>query len=222
MWTVSCCWGGWLVLVRGGCSCHTVNGCLLSGAALVSVRLDVGPLLPSSSLPTVAGCLLGGFPAGRDLWGGESVVGGVIPHIDIGTDVWGESGIMTGVYERWCSSALHIGWGLCDCLCLVLVCRGRYCLGGGVLLFILGSSLVGVGPVRGLRGGGRGGWCEVMMMSFICSFRNKNESGPGAARTILLFHTINARPPKQPRMVRTFLKVHTRPRLTYALQCRGY
>jgi hypothetical protein len=29
-----------------------------------------------------------------------------------------------------------------------------------VLLFILGSSLVGVGPVRGLWGGGRGGWCE--------------------------------------------------------------
>jgi hypothetical protein len=42
-------------------------------------------------------------------------------------------------------------------------------------------------------------------------------SGPGAARTILLFHIISARPPKQPRMVRTFLKVHTRPRLAYAL-----
>jgi hypothetical protein len=38
-------------------------------------------------------------------------------------------------------------------------------------------------------------------------------SGPGAARTILLFHTISARPPKQPRMVRTFLTVHTLPRL---------
>jgi hypothetical protein len=47
-------------------------------------------------------------------------------------------------------------------------------------------------------------------------------SGPGAARTILLFHTISARPPKQPRMVGTFLKVHTRPRLAYALRCRGY
>ena len=33
----------------------------------------------------------------------------------------------------------------------------------------------------------------------------------------LLFHTISARPPKQPRMVRTFLKVHTRPRLAFAL-----
>jgi hypothetical protein len=41
-------------------------------------------------------------------------------------------------------------------------------------------------------------------------------------RTTLLFHIISARPPKQPRMVRTFLKVHTRSRLAYALQCRGY
>ena len=40
---------------------------------------------------------------------------------------------------------MHIGWGLCDRLCLVLVCRGRYGLGGVVLLFILGSNLVGVG-----------------------------------------------------------------------------
>jgi hypothetical protein len=29
-------------------------------------------------------------------------------------------------------------------------------------------------------------------------------------------------PSKQHRMVRTFLKVHTRPRLAYALRCRGY
>ena len=29
-----------------------------------------------------------------------------------------------------------------------------------ILLFILGSNLGGVGPVRGLRGGGRRGWCE--------------------------------------------------------------
>jgi hypothetical protein len=49
--------------------------------------------------------------------------------------------VMTGVYKRWCSSTLHIGWGLCDSLCLVLVCRGRYCLGGVFLLFILGSNL---------------------------------------------------------------------------------
>jgi hypothetical protein len=33
-------------------------------------------------------------------------------------------------------------------------------------------------------------------------------SGPGSARTILLFHIISARPSKQPLMVRTFLKVY--------------
>ena len=33
-------------------------------------------------------------------------------------------------------------------------------------------------------------------------------SGPGAARTILLFHIISGRPSKQPLMVRTFLKVY--------------
>ncbi len=33
-------------------------------------------------------------------------------------------------------------------------------------------------------------------------------SGPGAARTILLFHIISARPSKQPLMVRTSLKVY--------------
>jgi hypothetical protein len=33
-------------------------------------------------------------------------------------------------------------------------------------------------------------------------------SGPGEARTILLLHIISVRPSKQPRMVRTFLKVY--------------
>ena len=33
-------------------------------------------------------------------------------------------------------------------------------------------------------------------------------SGPGAARTILLFHIISAWPSKQPLMARTFLKVY--------------
>ena len=36
--------------------------------------------------------------------------------------------------DAWCSSTLHIGWGLCDRVCQVLVCRGRYGLGGGVSL----------------------------------------------------------------------------------------
>ena len=102
----------------------------------------------------MTGCLLGGYPAGRDWLGGERDVGRVLPRINIGADVWGESSIMTGVYERWCSSTLHIGWGL---LCLVLVCRGRYGLGGVFLHLILGSSLGGVGPVRGLSGGRKRG-----------------------------------------------------------------
>jgi hypothetical protein len=68
---------------------------------------------------------------------------------------------------------------LCDRLCLGLVCRGRYGLGGVFLLFILGSNLGGGGPVRGLRWGGRRGGVR---------------SGPGAVRTILLFHTISVRP----------------------------
>jgi len=39
-----------------------------------------------------------------------------------------------------------------------------------------------------------------------CQMRGGVRSGPGAARTILLFHIISARPSsKQPRMVRTFL-----------------
>ena len=96
---------------------------------------------------------------------------------------------------------------MCDRVCLVLVCRGRNGLGGVVLLFILGSNLGGVGPVRDLRGGEEGGGVRI---------------GPGAARTILLFHIISARPSQQPRMVRTFLKVHTRLRLAYPLRCRGY
>ena len=49
---------------------------------------------------------------------------------------------------------------------------------------------------------------------------HSERSGPGAVRTIPLFNTISASPPKQPRMVRTFLKVHTRPRLAHALRCR--
>ena len=119
-----------------------------------STGFDVGPLPPRSSSPPVAGCQLGGYPAGRDRWGGERVMGGALPRINIGGDVWGESNIMTGVYQRWCSSTLHIGWGL------VLVCRGRYGLGGVFLLFILGSNLGGGVPVRGLRGGRRRVWCE--------------------------------------------------------------
>ena len=64
---------------------------------------------------------------------------------------------------------------------------------GGVLLFILGSNWGGVGPVGVFEGEEEGGGVR---------------SGPGAARTILLFHIISARSSKQPLMVRTFLKVY--------------
>ena len=87
LWTASCRWGGWLVLVRGCDACRAVGGGLQSGAALIDVRLDVGPLPPCSSSPTVAGCRLGGFSVGRDWWGGERIVGGVVPRINIGTGV---------------------------------------------------------------------------------------------------------------------------------------
>jgi hypothetical protein len=58
------------------------------------------PLQPRSSLPTVAGCQSGGYPDGRDQWGGDHFVGGVSPRINIDADLWDESSIMTGVYER--------------------------------------------------------------------------------------------------------------------------
>ena len=58
---------------------------------------------------------------------------------------------------------------------------------------IAGWSCGGVGPERGLRGGGR----RVV------------RSGTGEARTILLLlHIISVRTSKQPLMVRTLLKVY--------------
>ena len=54
LWTASCCWGGWLVLLLRGCdACRAVGGGLQSGAALIGVRLDVGSLPPRSSSQTV-------------------------------------------------------------------------------------------------------------------------------------------------------------------------
>jgi hypothetical protein len=60
-----------------------------------------------------------------------------------------------------------------------------------VLLFILRSNLGGVGPVGVFGGEEEGGGVR---------------SGPGAARTMLLFHTLSVKPSKQPLMVRTLLK----------------
>jgi hypothetical protein len=89
------------VLGRGDGACRAVGGGLRSGTALVDVRLDVVLLPPRSSSLTVAGCRLGGYPAGRDRWGGKRVVGGMLPRINIGADVWGDYSIMTGFYQRW-------------------------------------------------------------------------------------------------------------------------
>jgi hypothetical protein len=73
---------------------------------------------------------------------------------------------------------------------------GRYGLGGG------GSSLhSGIEFGRSRTGKGSSGGGEE---------GSGVRSGPGAARTILLFHIIIARPSKHPLMVRTstFLKVY--------------
>ena len=73
----------------------------------------------------------------------------------------------------------------------MLVCRGRYGLGGG-------SSLHS-GIEFGRSRTGKGSWGEEEGGGV--------RSGPGTARTILLFHIISARPSKQTLMIRTFLKV---------------
>ena len=123
-------------MLRIGCGgirlCRAVGGGLQSGAALIGIRLDVGSLPPRSSSLTVTGCRLGGFPVRRDRWGGERVVGGVLPRISVGT------------------------WGLCARLCLVLVCRGRYGLGGGSSLHSrieFGRSRTGEGSSGGRKRG---------------------------------------------------------------------
>jgi len=77
----------------------------------------------------------------------------------------------------------------------VIVCVKFSSVGAGtVLLFILGLNLGGVGPVRDFREGGRRGGVR---------------SRSGAARTILLFHIISARPSKQPRMIESTLGVYS-------------
>jgi hypothetical protein len=78
-------------------------------------------------------------------------------HSGAQSNVWGESSIVTGVYQRWCSSTLHIGWGLCDRVCQVLACRGRSVfLGGGSSLHSgieFGESRTGEGSSRGRKKG---------------------------------------------------------------------
>ncbi len=81
------------VLLRGGVTGAAAGlrrmprGRWRPGAALIDVRLDVGPLPPCSSSPTVAGCRLGGIPV---------VIGGV------------ESALWEGFYP-----ALTLAHGVC-------------------------------------------------------------------------------------------------------------
>jgi hypothetical protein len=62
---------------------------LQSGAALISVRLDVGSLPPRSSSPTVTGCRLGGFLS--DVIGGVEIAlwGGCYPASELANGVCG-------------------------------------------------------------------------------------------------------------------------------------
>jgi hypothetical protein len=77
LWTVSCCWGGCLVLMRG---CDTLPHSRWGPGIGVRPhrrppRRRVSPDPFKASSPTVTSCLLGGFSVGRDWWGGERVVG---------------------------------------------------------------------------------------------------------------------------------------------------
>jgi hypothetical protein len=51
-----------------------------------------------------------------------------------------------------------------DGVCVIVYVKfssvGAGTVWGGGVFFILGLDMGGVGPVRGLRGGGRRGWCE--------------------------------------------------------------
>jgi hypothetical protein len=135
-----------------------VGGGLQTGAALVVVCLPVMTLPPCSTAPTVL------------------------------TVVWLAS-VVSGL--PLCSRAVSgVSQHVCVCLRPVLASHApsptataaAACRGLGRVP-IAGWSYGGVGPERGLRGGGR--------------------------RGILLLHIISVRPSKQPLMVRTFLKVCT-------------
>ena len=74
--------GWWLVLVRGGGAYRVVGGGLRLGVALVDVRLDVVPLPPRSSSPTVA--VVGWVGILLDVIGGvESALWGCYPALTL-------------------------------------------------------------------------------------------------------------------------------------------
>ena len=59
--------------------------------------------------------------------------------------------VQPGEMKRWLTTS-QMGWALTR--------EENELVNEGVLLFILGSNWGGVRPERGLRGGGRRGWCE--------------------------------------------------------------
>jgi hypothetical protein len=81
---------------------HADFGRLSSGATLVVVRLDVMSFQPLSSVLTVSGCLLGGYPVGRDWWGGNHDEGGMCEDKDRCFSMLVLGAFSTGVFQHHC------------------------------------------------------------------------------------------------------------------------
>jgi hypothetical protein len=122
-----------LIRWRGQCS---GSPRLQPGAALDVVCLAVVTLQPRSTSPAVAGCRLVGC----------SVVSGLPLH----------SRSVAGVSQRVC---IGLGSVLASHAPSPPAAAAADWRGLGWVP-IAGWSYVGVGPERGLRGGGRRGWCE--------------------------------------------------------------
>ena len=111
-----------------------VDGCLQPGTALVIVCLAVMTLPPSFTAPTVAGFRLVGCGVVSGLPLRSRAVARVLQHVCVGL------GPVLASHAPPAAAAVA-WWG-----------RG--------LVPIAGWSYGGVGPERGLPGGGRRGWCE--------------------------------------------------------------
>ncbi len=55
---------------------------------------------------------MGGFPVGRDQWGGENVVGGLLPRINIGTCRMPRVGTGTHCPIGFVAKAVPVAWKL--------------------------------------------------------------------------------------------------------------
>jgi len=92
----------WVLVRKTASPAHADVGGLSSGAAPVVVGLDVVPLPPRSSTPTVAGCPLGGYPAGRDRWVGKRGAGGMSKDHDRCFSMLVLGAFSTGVFQHQC------------------------------------------------------------------------------------------------------------------------